>query len=134
MRICYFGLYDPRYPRNAMLIRGLRAAGVEVVEVRESLRFGSTPSLRPASRTRRLAEQFRALDGALDAVVVPTFNQALVPLARGLAWGRRTPVVHDFMVSLWDTAVGDRGQRPRHPDSLCAAALRGGPQRERRVP
>src|SRR5690606_15924792 len=32
MKVCWFGIYDPQYSRNKILIDGLREAGVEVVE------------------------------------------------------------------------------------------------------
>ena len=35
MRILYFGVYDPNYARNWVLINGLRKNGVEVLELRQ---------------------------------------------------------------------------------------------------
>lgn len=32
MKVCYFGVYNPKYPRNAVIIKGLKKNGVEVVE------------------------------------------------------------------------------------------------------
>lgn len=117
MRVAYFGLYDHDYPRNAVLRRGLQAHGAEVLECRETLGRGDTPSLLPTSRTRSLVERFREIESSADALVVAEFNQALVPLAAALARRRRIPVVADFLISLYDTAVRDRGQNPLHPRS-----------------
>lgn len=38
MRILYFGAYDPHYPRNKTLIKGLRENGAEVIEVNDRSR------------------------------------------------------------------------------------------------
>ncbi len=32
MRICYFGCYDPDYPRNRVILKGLRKVGVDLAE------------------------------------------------------------------------------------------------------
>ena len=32
MKICYFGMYDPNYARNRVILRGLKENGIEVVE------------------------------------------------------------------------------------------------------
>ena len=44
MKVCYWGTFEREYPRNAVLIAGLRQNGVEVVEChyplwKEGLRF-----------------------------------------------------------------------------------------------
>ena len=115
MRVCFFGLFDPAYPRNAVLRRGLQTCGVDVVECRGPLAFGATPSLLPLRRARQLVQAFHALPPC-DVLYLPEFNQALTPLAAWLARKHRIPLVSDFLVSLYDTAVRDRGQsrwRPR---------------------
>ncbi|PIR41801.1 MAG: hypothetical protein COV30_01240 [Candidatus Yanofskybacteria bacterium CG10_big_fil_rev_8_21_14_0_10_37_15] len=38
MRVLYFGTYDPDYSRNAILIKGLRENGIEVLECRDRTR------------------------------------------------------------------------------------------------
>jgi glycosyltransferase involved in cell wall biosynthesis len=124
MRVCYFGLFDPEYPRNAILRRGLEAAGHEVLECREALELGETPSLLPVRRTRNLARRFAEAERP-DVIVVPEFNQAIAPLAKWLAWKNQLPLVVDFLVSLYDTAVRDRGQsRWRRRSQLLGLADR----------
>ena len=109
MRVCFFGLYDPQYPRSAVLRAGLRTAGVDVIDCRESLELGDTPSLLPLSRTRRLLQSFDRM-APPDVLFLPEFNQPLAALAARLTRKRSIPLVVDFAISLYDTAVRDRGQ------------------------
>lgn len=97
-RVCFFGAYDPAYPRNRILREGLRRAGLGVLEarVRETRAFRRWPAL---------AMAWRAAAAASDVVLVPEFRHKDVPLARALC-GRR-PLVFDPLVSRWDTLVGD---------------------------
>lgn len=117
--VAYFGTYDPDYPRNAVLITGLREHGVTVHEFQAPLpALTAAQMARPAGAARllagvagahvRLLAQHRGrLD--VDAVIVGYPGHFLVPLARALAWYRRTRLVFDPLVSLLDTFAGDRG-------------------------
>lgn len=97
-RVCFFGAWDPAYPRNRILREGLRRAGLEVSEarVRETRAFRRWPAL---------AAAWRGAARGADVVFVPEFRHKDVPLARALC-GRR-PLVFDPLVSRWDTLVGD---------------------------
>ncbi len=117
--VAYFGTYDPAYPRNAVLIAGLREHGVTVHEFRAPLprltaAQMATPSgaLRLAAgvvtaHLRLLAQHRRELE--VDAVVVGYPGHFLVPFGRLLTAFRQAPLVFDPLVSLWDTFAGDRG-------------------------
>lgn len=127
-RVCYFGVYGGASPRYAMLIRGLRTAGVEVVECRAPLtllpghgrgpgvsgmssrrvRYEAREALLAVLRVSWLAGRFVRVRGPLDAIVLAEFNQGLAPLAALLARSRGAALIVDFYISLWDTAVNDR--------------------------
>lgn len=100
MKVALFGGYDPTYPRNRVLARGLARHGHEVVEARAS------PIGRFWRRWPSLVTSFGR--NALDAqvVLVPEFRHKDVPLARFLAGRRR--LVFDPLVSRWDTALDRR--------------------------
>ena len=103
-RVCFFGAYDPEYPRNRILRAGLERCGIEVREVR-------VPERRAWLRYPALAAAFaRGADGA-GALLVPEFRHKDMPLARLLA-GRRT-LVFDPLVSRHDTLVEDWGLHAR---------------------
>jgi glycosyltransferase involved in cell wall biosynthesis len=133
VRVLWFGTYSTGggYPRTAVLIEGLRAAGVEVAECHVPLFAGAAEKVAAVRRPARIA--FRAAlawarlavrfhrAGPRDAVVVGYTGHADVHLARALSVTWRRPVVLDAFLSPWDTAVNDRRLVPR--DSLRARAL-----------
>ena len=122
-RLCWIGTYEHDYPRNRVLIDGLRARGVEVVELHEPVwertrhKAGGFLNLagivRSGSRWAiawiRIWRRARLLE-RVDAVVLgyPAQPDA-VPgwlVARTLG----APLVVDAMISLSDTLAGDRGR------------------------
>lgn len=98
MRVCFFGGWDPDYPRNRILRDGLLAHGASVVEAR-------APAWRAFRRWPALIAAFSRVARESDVILVPEFRHKDVPLARLLA-GRR-PLVFDPLVSRHDTLVGD---------------------------
>jgi len=104
-RVCFFGAYDPEYPRNRILREGLTRCGIEVREVR-------VPERRAWLRYPALAAAFARGAGGADVLLVPEFRHKDMPLARLLA-GRR-PLVFDPLVSRHDTLVGDWGLHARN--------------------
>ncbi len=130
--VAYFGTYEPDYPRNAVLITGLREHGVEVHEFRAPLPPLTAAELtggRGAARMAaglaaahvRLARQHRK-GLRVDAVVVGYPGHFLVPFGRLLSAYRRARLVFDPLVSLLDTFAGDRGLVDR--GGVKAAAVR----------
>lgn len=105
MTVCFFGAYDPGYPRNRILREGLRLAGIEVPEARVRGR-------RVLFRYPALALAFARRARRAGVMLVPEFGHKDMPLARLLA-GRR-PVVFDPLVSRHDTLVGDWGLHAEH--------------------
>lgn len=98
MRVCFFGAFDPGYPRNRILREGLRRAGVSVAECRAKDR-------RAIFRYPALLSGFPRAAGDADVLFVPEFRHKDVPLARVLAGRRR--LVFDPLVSRHDTVVAD---------------------------
>ena len=100
-RVLWFGFYKPDYARNKVLISGLRANGVEVVEcnvdVRKCDKWG---------KYRKLWHQARALSGERwDAVIVAFPGLNAVWLARLLF---RAPIIHDAFMSFYQMEIEDR--------------------------
>jgi glycosyltransferase involved in cell wall biosynthesis len=131
--VAYFGTYDPAYPRNAVLIDGLRRRGVTVHEFQASLPSLSAAQMATpagaarlaagvvAAHARLLAQHHRHL--SIDAVVVGYPGHFLVPFGRALAALRHARLVFDPLVSLWDTFAGDRGLVTA--EGWKSAAIRG---------
>jgi glycosyltransferase involved in cell wall biosynthesis len=97
-RVCFFGAWDPAYPRNRILREGLRRGGAEVLEVR-------VRSTRAFRRYPALLAAFGREARAADVLFVPEFRHKDMPLARALAGRRR--LVFDPLVSRHDTLVAD---------------------------
>jgi glycosyltransferase involved in cell wall biosynthesis len=112
VNICFFGGYDPRYPRNAVLREGLARNGARVVEC-------GTPG-REKFWLRYPRLFFRGLAAArrADVVFVPEFRQKDVPLARLSAALLGRPLVHDPLASRFETKIMDWRRKP--PSSVEA--------------
>src|SRR3989344_7494583 len=95
--ILYFGLYDPNYARNWVLINGLKKSGAYVLELRQ----------KPA----RFA-LFKLFFGYLkfkqdyDAMIVGFPGQEVMFLARLLVW--RKPIIFDAFTSHYGGYILDR--------------------------
>ncbi len=117
--VAYFGTYEPDYPRNAVLMAGLREHGVEVLEFRAALPQMTAAEMAGARGAARLAAAIAAAHVRLfaqhrggldvDAVIVGYPGHFLVPFGRLLAAFRHARLVFDPLVSLLDTFAGDRG-------------------------
>lgn len=107
MNICYFGNYTSVSSRNQIVMKGLRANGVRVLECH---------SERPhILKYVDLIRKHQKLKGKYDVMIVgfPAFKA--VVLAKLLT---RKPVVFDPFISLYDTVVWDRQEAS--PRSLTA--------------
>jgi len=127
VRVCYFGTYRDEYPRNRILVEGLRRNGVEVVECHEPLWRGIEDRVWVASGGwchpafvlrlvrvyRRLLVKYRTV-GDYDVMLLGYPGQLDVFLACLLTRLRRKPVVLDVFMSLYLIA-SERGLVNQHP-------------------
>ena len=112
MKLCFMGGYNPHYPRNAVLRKGLKENGVEVSECQVSPRFKfwlRYPLLLLCS-ARRLKKS--------DFFFVPEFCQKDVPLAKAISFLTASKVVFDPLASRFETKIMDWRRKP--PDSWQA--------------
>lgn len=99
MVVAHAGHFDPEYSRNRIFAKALRRAGATVLTVSDRRPFA-----------RRAPHLTRALAASrADVFVVGFPGHADVLLARLAAARRRVPVIFDAFVSLYETAVEDRG-------------------------
>ncbi len=123
MRVCYFGAYERNYPRNRVIIEGLRGAGVEVIECHRPLweltRDKSRGYLSTGSLLRLSGEVLKVYlrlirdylrVGGHDLIMVGYIGQLDMLLIRMLTILRRKPIVFNPLISLYDTLVEDRGR------------------------
>ncbi len=100
MKICYFGAYSKKDPRNSIIIKGLRKNGVDVVEGHED------PSQSLFKKNLKLVKKHFKLD--YDAMIVGFPGHTDIPLARLLTKLSRKPLIFDAFLSLYDSYVFDR--------------------------
>ncbi len=121
MNVCYWGTYDRDYPRNRILMAGLRSCGAEVSECHfplwrdtsQKLRQARSGWLRPAMLLR-WARAYASLSSRFLASPRPDF--LLVGYSGHFdvfpAWIlcrlRRVPLIFDAFLSLYDSLVLDR--------------------------
>jgi glycosyltransferase involved in cell wall biosynthesis len=114
LRVCYFGTYDEDYPRNRIMIDGLRANGVEVfvcniplwdnTEEKVEKASGAWFSWRFLKKLVRVYLQLFRKELALpkyDVMLVGYPGQFDIYLARLLSWRRRIPLVFNALMSLY---------------------------------
>jgi len=110
--VCFFGAYDPAYPRNSVIKKGLRLNGVEVAEchVQPKYKFW----LRyPFLISRCLGHLLK-----YDFFFVPEFCQKDVPLAKILSFAAGKKVIFDPLAPRFETKIKDWKRKP--PDSWQA--------------
>ena len=112
MRVCFIGAYDPEYPRNTVIKKGLRLNGVEVLECR--LR----PGYKFWLRYPLLLSQYISSYAKHDIFFVPEFCQKDVLLAKILSLFTSKKVVFDPLSPRYETKITDWKRKP--PDSWQA--------------
>ncbi len=103
MKICFFGIYDPKYSRNEILISGLKSAGAEIIECREEW----NDKLRYVKLIRKL----RQVVGNCD--VIYAAYPANIPAIIAKIFTRKM-VVMDALYPMYDAVVKDRKEIPRY--------------------
>ena len=110
MDVIFFGGYDPEYPRNAVLRRGLELSGVRVSECR--VLPGRRFWFRYPALLRRWLRRPKAQSSSPAILFVPEFAQKDVPLARLLARLTSRRVVFDPLASRYETKILDWQRKP----------------------
>lgn len=99
MKVCYFGIYNPDYARNRILLKGLKENGVEVIEV-NSTKAGLGKYL-------DISRQLLKLKGDYDFLLVAFPGYQAMVMARFLS---RKKIVFDAFNSIYDSTIIDRKQ------------------------
>ncbi len=122
--ILFFGAYDPRYPRNAIIRRGWRALGFPVAECRAG------EKRKVHTRYPILLARYARMRDHSPILFVPEFRHKDVPLGWVIARCSGRRLVFDPLVSRYETRVLDRGSvvpgsaQSTHNRNLDAMALR----------
>ncbi len=120
MKICYFGTYDKKRPRNRIIIEGLRKNGIEVIECHFSVWGNIEDKSQVRSFLAKLKICFKFIISHIvlsfkymgtrehDAILVGYMGHFDMFIAKPLAMIRRKRVYFDAFLSLYDTIVFDR--------------------------
>jgi len=117
MRLCYFGVYNPNYSRNRVILKGLRENGVEVVECNTPSDTANKPSpslLRYTKKYLLLAQKHAKT--YYDVIVAGYPGQFVMPLAKVIA---REPIILDAFLGMYETFID---YEPESRDSCTAKA------------
>jgi glycosyltransferase involved in cell wall biosynthesis len=110
MDVIFFGGYDPEYPRNAVLRRGLELNDVRVSECR--ILPGRRFWIRYPALLRRWLGRPKTQSSSPAFLFVPEFAQKDVPLAHLLARLTSCRVVFDPLASRYETKILDWRRKP----------------------
>ncbi len=120
MKIAYVGAYDSEYPRNRIIVDGLRRSGAEVVEFNIELKGTKSTSFQSHRFLNVISLLFRQVRHQVllawtlvkarkvDAIVVGFPGYQDIPLAYVATRARRIPLIFDPLVSVYETLVEDR--------------------------
>lgn len=97
MTVLYFGIYDPSYSRNWVLINGLRKNGLEVLECRDSSK-GFTKFFKLFFKYWKFSRKY-------DVMIVGFPGQEIMFLARFLT---KKPILFDAFTSHYGGYILDR--------------------------
>ncbi len=101
MRVLFFGIYDPNYSRNRVLIKGLAMSGAEVIPCNDR-------SWGPLKYLALIIKHFR-LRHSYDVMLVAFPGQSVMLLAWILT---RKPIIFDAFTSHYEGYVLDRKTVP----------------------
>lgn len=107
MTICYFGIYNPNYSRNRILLKGLRENGVNVIEC--------CTDLSGVLKYWDLIKKHWKIRKDYDIMITGFVGHHSTILAKFLT---RKPVIFDAYLSLYNALIFDRKESP--PKSLRA--------------
>ncbi len=112
MTVCFFGSYNRDYPRNQILLNGLKKNGVVVFDCHSTKGFF-------LQRYTQLTQKFLPLRKKVDVIFVAFPGHLDMPLAWLLGKLTGTKVVFDVFYSLYDTYVNDRqSTKPRSAHAI----------------
>ncbi len=107
MKICWFGNYDSSYARNKILIDGLRAHEVQIIECN-----ANGQGLRAYAE---LLKKYRSIERDIDYI----YCAFPIHFSIFIALFSKKPVIADVLVSLYDSSITDRRLYSRfHPIAL----------------
>jgi hypothetical protein len=104
-KVCFFGIFDPLYARNRVLIKGFKDNNWEIIECNVDKKSG-----RFKKYILLFKKGFNVRNKRPDLVIVSFPGHLVVPIAR-LIFGKK--FVFDAFTSLYNSDVEDRRKVPK---------------------
>jgi len=98
MKVCWFGIYEPEYSRNKVLLSGLRQANVEIIECNAISQKGFKKYFYLVQKLRLLKNEYDVIFCAFPI----NYNVIIAKLFQ------KKPIVIDAFFPLYDAYVHDR--------------------------
>jgi glycosyltransferase involved in cell wall biosynthesis len=98
MRVCYFGIFDPEYNRNKVIIEGLKENGVDVIFC--------WSEKKGISKYFELYRKHKKIKNDYDVMIVGFPGWTMMIWARIIT--NKKKIIFDCFTSVYDSAVNDR--------------------------
>lgn len=101
--MCHFGISNPQYSRNRVILKGLRQNGVEVVECNAHSGYFHRPSLSQLTYVKRYIQLVeRHVKTHYDVLVTSYSGQLVMPLAKFIS---SKPIVLDAFLGMHEMFI-----------------------------
>lgn len=108
LTICYFGIFDPHFSRNAVYIKGLRENGVNVIVC--------TDRSSGIKKYINIVKRFLRIKKEIDLIIVGYSGHIIVPFAKILSTLTiRKPVIFDALCSFYESNILSRDAFKKMP-------------------
>jgi len=122
MKVCYFGTYESQYPRNRILIEGLRKNNIDVTEIHHSIwekkedktgNYLSFLSLFRLSLVLPLTLSYLTLKliiniNKFDAIIAGYIGQLDIIFAKSVTLLSSKPLIFNPLISIYSTLIENR--------------------------
>lgn len=103
MKVCHFGVSNPNYSRNRIIVQGLRQNGVEVIECNAYYISPYKPSLSPLRYPKKYIQLIKKhAKLSYDVLVTSYSGQLVMPLVKFIT---RKPVVLDAFLGWYEMVL-----------------------------
>jgi len=108
-KICYFGTYEKEYPRNRIIIEGLRKNDIEVIECNVGSLLGRHRGFFPFNYINLIKKFFEVkIRSGFDAIIVGySMVGSFIDIFLARLLTRKT-IIFNPSISLYETLVSDR--------------------------
>jgi glycosyltransferase involved in cell wall biosynthesis len=103
LTVCYFGIYNLKFPRDTVYLRGLEQLGVDLIECIDT-------SKSFFERSRNLIKKHRQIKNSYDVLFVTYLSNIVVPLARLIS---RKKIIYNALNAMYEGVVIEREQHSK---------------------